>query len=100
MKRVFSPRAPLFPKKTTKELAALWTLGKGVDFGCFYFLSCVIGLDVRNGSGEHSVFRRLLSVVEVTWLGYMLGTVSGEHSVFRRLLSVVEINIHKIGEER
>ena len=60
------PRAPLFPKKTTKELAALWTLGKGVGFGCFCFLSCVIGIDVRNGSGEHSVFRRLLSVVEVT----------------------------------
>ena len=26
IKRVFSPRAPLFPKKTTKGLAALWTL--------------------------------------------------------------------------
>ena len=66
MADIVPPHTPLFAKRTTKELAALWTLGKGVDFGCFYFLSCVIGLDVRNGSGEHSVFRRLLSVVEVT----------------------------------
>ena len=38
-------------------------------------LACVIGLDVRHGSVERAVFRRLLSVVEVAWLGYMLGTV-------------------------
>ena len=28
IKRVFTPRAPRFPKKTTKGLAALWTLAR------------------------------------------------------------------------
>ena len=59
-----------------------------------------IGLDSGNGSVERAVFRRLLSVVEVTGLWLDIGNGSCEPAVFRRLLSVVEINIHKIGEER
>jgi len=43
---------------------------------------CGIGVDVRHGSVERAVFRRLLSVVEVTWLGYMLGTAVPECRVY------------------
>ena len=60
----------------------------------------MIGVDVRHGSVDRAVFRRLLSVVEVTGLWLDIGNGSCEHFVFRRLLSVVEINIHLISEER
>ena len=35
IKRVLSLHTSLFPKRTTKELAALWTLGREVYFGYF-----------------------------------------------------------------
>ena len=52
-------------------------IGLDVRHGCSSVpcLAHVIGLVIGNGSCEHFVFRRLLSVVEVTRLGYMLGTV-------------------------
>ena len=69
IKRVSSPHAPLFPKRTTKGLAALWTLagelvlvagdfahvfGLDVRHGCASVpcLDYVFGLDVGNGSSE------------------------------------------------
>ena len=48
IKRVFLPQAPTFPKRTTKGLAALWTLGRGVGFGGLGFVAYVTGIDVRH----------------------------------------------------
>jgi len=49
-----------------------------------------IGIDIRNGSGEHSVGTRLLSVAEVTGLGWMLGTTFSVPWIYS-LPSVVEV---------
>jgi len=51
IKRVSSPHAPLFPKRTTKGLAALWTLAVSLVW-LLGILAHVFGLDVGNGSGE------------------------------------------------
>jgi len=37
VKRVFTPRAPRFPKRTTKGLAALWTLASVLVLDIFSF---------------------------------------------------------------
>ena len=55
------PHTPLFPKRTTKGLAALWTLAEELIEDIWGFLAYVIGMDVRNGSVEHSVFILSLS---------------------------------------
>ena len=49
-----TPKPPTFPC-TTKGLAALWTLARGVVLVVEGVFPYVTGLDVRNGSGEHSV---------------------------------------------
>ena len=48
IKRVSSPHAPLFPKRTTKGLAALWTLAVSLVW-LLGILALVTGLDVRHG---------------------------------------------------
>jgi hypothetical protein len=48
IKRVFLPQTPTFPKRTTKGLAALWTLGKGVCFEGLGLVACVTGVDVSH----------------------------------------------------
>ena len=47
MKRVSLPK-PLPSENTTRGLAALWTLGRGVGFGGLGFVAYVTGIDVRH----------------------------------------------------
>ena len=65
----FPPPSPLLSQKNDQRAGRPLDSGKWVGSEGFEFLAHGIGLDVRHGSVERAVFRRLLSVVEVTRLG-------------------------------